>query len=100
MLLHKGNCIISCNQGLVLERSLSHLLSILLLLLFSCEDQRDTTLVMGGLHLFGVPFILGLLLRLLHLSPSQEKVHGRDIYDCWTVVKVYLLERVAFDRNG
>lgn len=68
----QGQPIISSNQGWVLERSISPLLSVLLVPLFGCEDQRDTTPVMGGLHLLRVPFICGLTLHLLHRSPSLK----------------------------
>lgn len=48
----------------------------LLVLLFGCEDHRGTTLVMGEPCLLHVPFIWGLSLHLLHLSPSVEKAEG------------------------
>lgn len=54
--------VISGNQGWVLERNLSHLLSVQLLLLFGGEGQRHSTLMMGGLQLLYVPFTSAWLL--------------------------------------
>lgn len=48
--------VISSNRGRVQEQSNSHFLSVLPSLIFSCADQRGTTMVVGELHLLYVPF--------------------------------------------
>lgn len=67
-LLHKDGPVISGNQGWVLEKNLSHLLSAQLLLLFG-EGQGHSTLLMGGLQLLCV-------LHFFCLIPLLEKLQG------------------------